>query len=452
MAKLEIQIQTSEMLKPSTPTLNHLRSLNLSMFDQPDASNYAPILFHYLPSNEQNNTAERCDKLKKSLADTLVNFYPLAGRFSRNDLTIHCNDEGAEYVETRVNANLAQFLHQLGPKIELLDHLIPWCNSFPPESTHLPPLLAVQVNIFNCGGLVIGIQISHIITDGFTLGTFMTEWARVSRTGTATKDCSYGHLPSLFPSRVVPLAHHDFSSLPSSDIVGPKIVTRRFVFDAQAIANLKHRINSSAPFTKPNRVMIVLSLIWNVLVGISSAKRGHSRDSCLIIPINVRAKSKLPSLQHALGNCTLISIPTLEANNRQELHDFANLVGSTLRETLISIGKANIDDIASMVADQSRELVNAFGQKDEKDIYLSSSWCKFPWYEVDFGWGKPFWVSSACRLLEVIILVDTKEGDGIEAWVSLKEDDIIEFERNIQMVLPRINHISSQKITPISRL
>ncbi|KAM3381992.1 acetyl-CoA-benzylalcohol acetyltransferase-like [Capsicum galapagoense] len=437
MSNLEIQIQITEMLKPSTPTPNHLRTLKLSMFDQPDASNYVPMLFHYLPSSEQNNTAEKCDKLKKSLADTLVNFYPLAGRFSRNDLSIHCNDQGAEYVETRVNADLAEFLHQLGPKVELLDHLLPWCNIVPMESTLLLPLLAIQVNIFNCGGLVIGIQISHSISDSYTIATFIKEWARVTQTGTATKDClpSFGHLPSLFPPRVVPLEHHQFSSTPAPDIVSPKIVTRRFVFDASVIANLKDRINSSAPFVKPTRVMAVLSLIWKVLVGISSAKRGHSRDSRLIIPINVRAKSKLPSLEHALGNCTLIGIPTLEANHKQELQDFVNSVGIALRKTLISIGKASIDDIASMVIDQSREYVNAFGQKDEKDIYLSSSWCRFPWYEADFGWGKPFWVSSACRSLEVIILMDTKDGDGIEAWISLKEDDIAELERNIPDIL-----------------
>ncbi|KAF3649970.1 hypothetical protein FXO38_05616 [Capsicum annuum] len=104
------------------------------MFDQPDASNYAPILFHYFPSNEQNNTAERCDKLKKSLADTLVNFYPLAGRFNRNDLSIQFNDQDAEYVGTRVNADLAEFLHQLGPKVEIFDHHLPWCNIVSMES------------------------------------------------------------------------------------------------------------------------------------------------------------------------------------------------------------------------------------------------------------------------------------------------------------------------------
>ncbi|XP_070007643.1 acetyl-CoA-benzylalcohol acetyltransferase-like [Nicotiana sylvestris] len=184
MAKLDIQTQIKKMLKPSTPTPNHLRSLNLSLFDQGAPRMYVPILFHYLPTSTEWNMEEitkRCDKLQKSLADTLTKFYPLAGRLRKDDLSIHCNDEGVDYVETNVNADLAEFLHE-GPKnTELLDDFLP---------IELPssPLLGVQVNIFNCGGLVIGIQISHILADGFTFGTFFKEWAHISQTGT-TKGC-----------------------------------------------------------------------------------------------------------------------------------------------------------------------------------------------------------------------------------------------------------------------
>ncbi|KAJ8572504.1 hypothetical protein K7X08_009015 [Anisodus acutangulus] len=412
------------MIRPSTPTPNHLQSLNLSFFDQGAPRIYVPILFHYLPASECNREGiiERCDKLQKSLAETLTNFYPLAGRFSEDELSIHCNDEGVEYVESKVNADLAEFLHQ-GPKnIELLDDLLPKMDQ--PSS----PLLGVQVNIFNCGGLVIAIQISHIVADAFTLATFLNEWAQTSLTGTTTKGCfpSFSHLSSLFPARV--LSGPQFS--PPSNI-GPKIVTRRFVFDALAIVKLKDIINSSAIFTRPTRVVVVMSLIWKVLVGISSAKLGYSRDSCFLFPINLRGKSNLPSLEHALGNFYVTVVATLEANQlRNELNDFVSAIGCTARDTSVSIGKASIDDIISLAINCGTEVVNKLGQGDEMDIYASTSWCRFPWYEVDFGWGKPIWVSSVGRTFEVISLFDTKNGDGIEAWVSLKENDMAEFERD----------------------
>ncbi|KAJ8529909.1 hypothetical protein K7X08_036744 [Anisodus acutangulus] len=204
------------MIKPSTPTPNHLKSLKLSLFDQVALHIFVPILFHYLPNCECNNEGitERCDKLQKSLAETLTKFYPVAGRLSKDNLSIHCNGEGVEYVESKVNADLAEFLHE-GLKMELLNDFLP---------TDLPSslLLRIQVNIFSCGGLVIGINISHIIADGFTLGSFVKEWAHISQTGTSKGRLpSFSHLPLVFPPRA--LSGHQVS--PPSKI-GPKIVTK----------------------------------------------------------------------------------------------------------------------------------------------------------------------------------------------------------------------------------
>lgn len=203
------------------------------------------------------------------------------------------------------------------------------------------------------------------------------------------------------------------------------------MFNALAIAKLKERINSTATLKKTTRVVVVMSLIWNVLVGISSAKHGHSRDSTLFFPINLRGKSNLTSTEHVLGNFLMSGIAILEANkSRMELNDFVNLVGNASRDTSVGIGKASIDDITSMVVKNNTEFLNKFGQKDKMDIYAITSWCRFPWYEADFGWGKPFWVSSVGRSMEVISLFDTKNGDGIEAWLGLNENDMAEFERD----------------------
>ncbi|KAF3672153.1 putative acetyl-CoA-benzylalcohol acetyltransferase-like [Capsicum annuum] len=428
MDKLEIHIQTRKMLKPSTPTVNHLQSLKLSLFDQLAPRHYEPVLFHYLPSTSDCEEGiimtERCDKLQKSLAQTLTKYYPLAGRFREDELSIHCNDEGVEYVETKVNADLAKFIHQGVPKnIELLNDLLP-------EMEHVPssPLLGVQVNVFNCGGVVIAIQMSHILADGFTFATFVKEWAHISQTGT-TEDClpRFGQLPLLFPTRV--LSRTRFSRPPNH---GPKIVTRRFVFDALAITKLKNTIDSSATFRKPTRVVVVMSLIWKVLADISSAKNGHSRDSSLIFYISLRGKFHSPSLKNALGNCTTFGIADLEASqSRNELTDFVNLVGNTIQDTSVGIGKASVDDVSSLVLNNQSKVAYKRRQGDTMDIYRCTSWCRFPLYEADFGWGKPFWVSAVSfDIIEIVCLMDTKNGDGIEAWVSLKENVMAEFEKH----------------------
>jgi len=60
-----------------------------------------------------------------------------------------------------------------------------------------------------------------------------------------------------------------------------------------------------------------------------------------------------------------------------------------------------------------------------------TSWCNFGLYDIDFGWGKPTWVSclgssrnSEDMFSNVVLLMDTRSGDGIDAWVLLDKEDI----------------------------
>ncbi|KAH0640033.1 hypothetical protein KY290_037320 [Solanum tuberosum] len=109
-----------------------------------------------------------------------------------------------------------------------------------------------------------------------------------------------------------------------------------------------------------------------------------SRDSSFVFPINLRGKSKL-SLEHAQGNFYVTVASTLEANEmRRELHKFVNSIGSTTRNTSLSIGKECVDAIMSMSINCGTKIINKFVQGDAIDIYSSTSWCRFPWYEADF--------------------------------------------------------------------
>lgn len=37
-----------------------------------------------------------------------------------------------------------------------------------------------------------------------------------------------------------------------------------------------------------------------------------------------------------------------------------------------------------------------------------SSWCRFPFYEADFGWGKTIWVGSALRVNNACVFLETR--------------------------------------------
>ncbi|KAK4739787.1 hypothetical protein R3W88_003484 [Solanum pinnatisectum] len=431
MARLDdIEIQTRKMLKPSASTSDNLQILKLSLFDQLAPRSYLSILFNYLPSSTSSY-----DKLEKSLAETLTKFYPFAGRFGEDiddQLSIYCNDEGVENVQTKVNADdLPEYLGQANNiESSLLDLILP-------VMVHMPssPLLGVQVNVFNNGGIAIGIKVSHIIADAFTIATFVNEWDNNNNNNLPR----FGQLSSLFPARVLQLP-----SLPNTSTTGPEIVTRRFVFDALAIENLRKTIKDDSTtdddmIKQPSRVVVVMSLIWKVLTHISSAKNGNSRNSSLGIAINFRGKlSCVPSLEHALGNYVTEAIANMEADmvRKDQLNDFVKSVGDTIRDACVAIGKASsVDDISSLTVNNRKKTVEKLFQGDKIDAYGTSSWCKLPWYEADFGWGKPFWVSPVgFNAIEGAILMDTKDGNGIQLTVCLKEKNMTKFEKHLDIL------------------
>ncbi|NP_001310386.1 acetyl-CoA-benzylalcohol acetyltransferase-like [Solanum pennellii] len=442
MAKLDIEIQTRKMLKPSAPTPDNLRRLKISLFDQLARSAYVPMLFNYLP-NSTSSYDHNDDKLEKSLAETLTKFYPFAGRFAKDDpFSIDCNDEGVEYVQTKVNADdLAQFLGKDDDIESSLIDLLPIKDVEP--SSPSSPLFGVQVNVFNNGGVTIGIQISHIVADAFTLATFVNEWAHTNTLSSMPQDNNYlhkfGELSSLFPPKMLQLPSFDpntSSTTTGTTVPNYKNVTKRFVFDALAIENLKKTIkDDSSMIRQPTKLVVVMSLLWKVLARISCAKNGNSRDSTFGFVISYRGKvSCIPSTEHVLGTFSIPEIANMEGDvaRKDELNDFVKLVGNRIGDTFAAIDKASkVDDIYSLTLNNQIKIIDKLLQRDKIDIYGTTSWCKLPWYEADFGWGKPFWVTPVSfGIHELTILMDTKDGNGIEIIVTMKENDMTEFERD----------------------
>ncbi|KAI8524912.1 hypothetical protein RHMOL_Rhmol13G0186300 [Rhododendron molle] len=76
--------------------------------------------------------------------------------------------------------------------------------------------------------------------------------------------------------------------------------------------------------------------------------------------------------------------------------------------------------------------------KQRVNYYTCSSMCNGGIYEADFGWLKPTWVSLGgiedLQGMNMILLVDTRSGNGIEAWMNLSEEDMAEFERDPELL------------------
>ncbi|PQM42317.1 BAHD acyltransferase [Prunus yedoensis var. nudiflora] len=380
---MEIGIIARENIKPSSPTPAHLKTFKLSLLDQMVPPTYIPLLLFY-PTSDHH----RARQLKKSLSETLTRFYPFAGTIKDNAF-IECNDNGACFIEARVSCLLSHILNE--PDHEVLKQLLPINFESPEEGRGC--VLHVQANYFKCGAMAIGICLSHKIADAATLTTFIKTWAA---TASGIGD----------ESVVVPL-FNAVSMMPLKDI---------------SIAPPAVEIKQHKSVTKSCPDLEMCNEGLKGQFGIST------RPSALYQNVNIRSRVLPPVPNESIGNFVGSFIArTSEAET--ELHGLV----AELRKGILQFCKNAkrvplFEDISVILQPQ----IEAIGLlcRDDVDFYACTSWCRFQVYEAaDFGWGKPMWVTSAnptCK--NMVIFLDTKDGDGIECLVRLTEEDMKVFE------------------------
>ncbi|VVA35324.1 PREDICTED: BAHD acyltransferase [Prunus dulcis] len=436
--EIKVEIIQRQTVKPSSPTPHHLRNYKLSILDQMAHQTYIPILLFYpnaadATSNNVMATNERCQYLMQSLAKTLTHFYPLAGRI-KGDAAIECNDDGAEFVEARVKCSLSEIFEH--PDAEMLRQFLP----VEPESREAGTgtLLRVQVNLFECGGMSIGFSISHKFGDATTLSTFINCW-----TAAAHDQSNMLMLPKFGAASLFsPLNFTNSEPQPSVEVDKEKFITRRFVFDASKIAALQSKVTSSV-VPKPTRVEAVSALIWKCKIEASSRSSSNMSGTSLIRPsvfchtVNMRKMAVPPLPENLVGN--LVDYSTTNYSHSGENTTVIDLKG------LVAKIRGGLEErkelsAAGVVFDSNEAwkkviLYINLMKNDDIDKFMCSSWCRFPFYEADFGWGKPSWVSYvAVGLNNVTVLMDKRDDNGIEAWVTLNQENMALFESNKELL------------------
>ncbi|KAJ6425280.1 hypothetical protein OIU84_025950 [Salix udensis] len=417
---MEIQIISKEIIKPSAPTPHHLRTYKLSAVDQLAAfAADIPIILFYSPTDEISS--KNSDHLKRSMAKTLTLFYPFAGRI-KDDSSIDCNDEGATYIEAHVAGSMSMILQQPG-----MDQLEQLQSCKPDENVDEPSgkvMLAAQVNYFDCGGIAISVRIRHRIGDASSLAGFVKCWGAIScgiydnNAGTVV-DCS-----SLFPPQDLSDMSFLYSLIPRSSC---NISTKRFVFEGPKLAALRGKLCSGPYLNRPTRFEAVSALIWGV-VGEDSESKKVNRPATIAVDMRKRVDPPLP--QHCIGNVVHLA----EANWENKAVDYNGLAGK-IHE---SISMINSDYVRQAYADgtffslmRQRMAEMAEDPNSFRGVIGFSSWCKFRFYEVDFGWGKPIWVGTSLRLApNWVMLLDTRDGEGMEVRIALPYEEMVKFEQN----------------------
>ncbi|XP_051135235.1 stemmadenine O-acetyltransferase-like [Andrographis paniculata] len=410
------------MISPSSPTPPHLRNLQLSFLDQLSPPMYIHIILHFDSSHSQIKIND--DNLRRSLSEALAVYYPLAGRLRDGLSSVDCNDAGAEYVEAHFPASRISDVIQTAHPEDLRQYV----PAAPSGGADIP--LAVQVSFFAGGGLAIGVCLSHRIADATSMVMFISTWAAACRADAGAVAAAQ---PSFSSASRFPPA--DFSRFFPSVAAPPppppaeKIITRRFVFNKWKVSALRQAASGPLMASPATRVEAVSAFLWRHFIESAVTSKDKKQAFAATHAVDIRRRASPPLPRHYFGNACARAMAVTESP-ASEFGGYYELV-LKLRET---ISKADSRYVGRL--ENGDEFLTYYSENEENDptfrdgsktleICSFTSWHRLPGYEVDYGWGKPAWVSiMEVPLKNLIFLLGTKSGDGIEAWVNMREEDM----------------------------
>ncbi|KAL3585024.1 hypothetical protein D5086_011891 [Populus alba] len=234
--------------------------------------------------------------------------------------------------------------------------------------------MAVQVNYFNCGGVAISICIWHAVADASTLATFVNCWAAISRDPNNVIDEVVFDCTTLFPPQ-------DLSSFSLHSFVKEDV-----------LAALRDEVGNGPSLDRPSRFIAVSTLILTAMMTVARENEAMQINAATIA-VDLRRRLKPPVPKQSIGNIFQVTIARWPESESKEL-SYNGLAGK-LHE---SIRMMNDDFIRKIHAGGGYfKLLKRAGEEARKGSNLT---------------------------------IYTKDGEGIEAWIGLSEEDMVKFEQD----------------------
>ncbi|KDP38698.1 hypothetical protein JCGZ_04051 [Jatropha curcas] len=379
--------------------------------------------------------------LKEALRKVLVQFYPVAGRLGRDDkgrLQINCNGDGVLFIEAETDSTV----EELGGDLMLNEQILQLIPSIDYSKTDILssfPLLVLQVTKFRCGGLSLGTQWHHILSDGSGYILFAKAWCEIAR------GLLVSHPPFIDRTilrnqvtRKPKFQHFEYDKLPPVNNTDPtqnNTRTELFNITLEQLNALKSKVqeensNNGYGKTKFSSYEILTAHIWRC----TCKARGLSNDQAtkLNIAVDGRSRLKPPLPSGYFGNALFLASSIALAGD----------IGSeTLKETVERIRKAinrmdneflrsamdyidGVDDIMAIVRGPE------FCRCPNLSIV---SWMRLPFYSLDFGMGKPLCMRppNPVEGKGYIVATPSNEIDGSWVLILCLEVHHMQFFKNL---------------------
>nr|XP_043637635.1 pelargonidin 3-O-(6-caffeoylglucoside) 5-O-(6-O-malonylglucoside) 4'''-malonyltransferase-like [Erigeron canadensis] len=420
---IKVEKQFSKIIKPFVPTLPTLRHYKLGFIEEFVAFLKVGVVLFFSPVSDKHNPSQFFAlQLEKSLEKTLTQFYPLAGRYIEENHMVDCSDQGVEFIWAKVNTTLQDFLSYKENDTTITDEFIPACN------INHDLLLATQVTMFECGAVAIGVCATHMLFDASTLCTFIHEWAVMNRGEFIKTDqftgAGFSSSCSLYTTRGL-----SPSPLMSVEML-TKYTRKKISLNESVISKIKAANGTRHKWSK---VQLVAAIIWKAFICVDQKIYNYLRESVLIQSINLREKMASLIPKDSCGN--IVGLFSTEAGVAETTEALTDLLSDSVRKTLTNYSKVYHDseEGKTMVFDSFSQILNI---PESTNAVILTSWCKFPFYEADFGFGKPIWAApETITMINLTTLMDDAEGNGVEAYVFLETKDVPAFEEALYQVI-----------------
>uniref|UniRef100_A0A1J3D498 (Z)-3-hexen-1-ol acetyltransferase n=3 Tax=Noccaea caerulescens TaxID=107243 RepID=A0A1J3D498_NOCCA len=386
----KVHRQQPELVTPAKPTPRELKPLS-DLDDQQGLRFQIPVIFFYRPNLTSNHHDDPVQVIRRALAETLVYYYPLAGRLreiANRKLAVDCTGEGALFIEADAQVTFAELeeADALLPPFPFLEELL-----FDVEgSSDLlnTPLLLVQVTRLKGGGFIFALRFSHTMCDGAGLSLFLKSLCELA--------CGL-HAPSVPPvwdrhlltarvSSRVTHTHREYEDQVETDAVatGYSLVSRSFFFGAREVSAIRKLLPTDLHNTTYEALT---SFLWRCrTVALSPEPNTEMRLTTIV---NSRSKLSNPALSPGYyGNVFVIPVAIATARDLTEKPlEFALRL---MQEAKSSVTEDYIRSVTALMATRGRPMFVTAGN------YIISDLRHFDFGKVDFGqWGKPVYGGTA---------------------------------------------------------
>ncbi|KAM4101593.1 hypothetical protein ACB094_05G155200 [Castanea mollissima] len=392
-------IRSISIVVPSEPTPSGL--LRLPETDQVAQWTHAPVIYIYRAKSNDTTIPFSFEAMKNSLSRALIHFYPLAGRLhwiEGGRLELDCNAMGVQLLEAYSKAELDELgdfaptnaERDLVPKVDYTTPIEEW------------PLLLVQVTRFGCGGLCVGVAISHTMVDGRSATHFINSWAKLSRDiiwrTETVRTPRFDHIEYTTKPPVL-IGRTDANEERKKETSATLLKLTR-----EQVEVLKKRANqdvAGVTTIRPySRYEAIAGHMWRCACKVRAVDSHNSQSTRARLGVDIRNRLK-PSLpERYFGNAisgTVTPICLYEDLLSKPLSYSARKLREAIERMDDEYIRSALDFISSQ-KDVSGLRSNFHIQGYSEAPFLGNpnislgSWIGLPIYDANFGWGKPIYV------------------------------------------------------------